>query len=100
MTSLVTLENISVQFARRPVLSGISLKLMPGRILTLLGPNGAGKSTLLKQFLYHPQASWCGTPMKDALRQHKIAWVGQHEHFNLPMTLSEYVLIGRYPKLA
>ena len=38
--------------------------------------------------------------MKDALRQHKIAWVGQHEHFNLPMTLSEYVLIGRYPKLA
>ena len=45
-------------------------------VSAVIGPNGAGKSTLLKQFLYHPQASWCGTPMKDALRQHKIAWVG------------------------
>ncbi|MFS2225523.1 zinc ABC transporter ATP-binding protein ZnuC [Pantoea sp. B65] len=51
MTSLVTLENISVTFGQRRVLSDVSLKLEPGRILTLLGPNGAGKSTLVRVVL-------------------------------------------------
>jgi branched-chain amino acid transport system ATP-binding protein len=31
-----------------PVLSGVSLTAMPGRLTVILGPNGAGKSTLLK----------------------------------------------------
>jgi ABC-type Mn/Zn transport systems, ATPase component len=51
MSSLVTLENISVKFSQRPVLAGISLSLEPGKILTLLGPNGAGKSTLVRTVL-------------------------------------------------
>ena len=48
MTNLVTLQNVSVAFGQRRVLSDISLTLKPGKILTLLGPNGAGKSTLIK----------------------------------------------------
>ncbi|HAH14247.1 MAG TPA: zinc ABC transporter ATP-binding protein ZnuC, partial [Pantoea agglomerans] len=48
MTSLVTLDNVSIKFNQRNVLSGVSLALQPGRILTLLGPNGAGKSTLVR----------------------------------------------------
>ncbi|OWS73021.1 zinc ABC transporter ATP-binding protein ZnuC, partial [Pantoea sp. VS1] len=51
MSSLVTLENISVKFGQRAVLAGISLSLQPGKILTLLGPNGAGKSTLVRTVL-------------------------------------------------
>ena len=47
MTNLVTLENVSVAFGQRRVLSDISLALTPGKILTLLGPNGAGKTTTL-----------------------------------------------------
>jgi zinc transport system ATP-binding protein len=38
MTNLVTLENVSVAFGQRRVLSDISLALKPGKILTLLGP--------------------------------------------------------------
>ncbi|WP_155485164.1 ATP-binding cassette domain-containing protein, partial [Cronobacter sakazakii] len=45
MTNLVSLQNVSVSFGQRRVLSDISLTLTGGRILTLLGPNGAGKST-------------------------------------------------------
>ncbi|MDU5318423.1 MAG: zinc ABC transporter ATP-binding protein ZnuC [Escherichia coli] len=48
MTSLVSLENVSVSFGQRRVLSDVSLELKPGKILTLLGPNGAGKSTLVR----------------------------------------------------
>lgn len=51
MTSLVTLDNVSIKFSQRNVLSGVSLALQPGRILTLLGPNGAGKSTLVRVVL-------------------------------------------------
>ena len=94
------IENCTVKAGKRTILSLERAEFPQCAVSAVIGPNGAGKSTLLKQFLYHPQASWCGAPMKDALRQHKIAWVGQHEHFNLPMTLSEYVLIGRYPQLA
>ena len=51
MTNLITLENVSVAFGQRRVLSDISLNLRPGKILTLLGPNGAGKSTLVRVVL-------------------------------------------------
>ncbi|MCF9624172.1 ATP-binding cassette domain-containing protein, partial [Vibrio parahaemolyticus] len=51
MTSLVSLENVSVSFGQRRVLSDVSLELSPGKILTLLGPNGAGKSTLVRVVL-------------------------------------------------
>jgi zinc transport system ATP-binding protein len=51
MTTLVSLENISVSFGQRRVLSDVSLDLKPGKILTLLGPNGAGKSTLVRVVL-------------------------------------------------
>ncbi|MFV2737372.1 ATP-binding cassette domain-containing protein, partial [Escherichia coli] len=51
MTSLVSLENVSVSFGQRRVLSDVSLELKPGKILTLLGPNGAGKSTLVRVVL-------------------------------------------------
>ncbi len=51
MTTLVSLENVSVSFGQRRVLSDVSLDLKPGKILTLLGPNGAGKSTLVRVVL-------------------------------------------------
>lgn len=48
MSSLISLENISVSFGPRQVLSNVSLNLRSGHILTVIGPNGAGKSTLVR----------------------------------------------------
>lgn len=43
----VTFEDVWKRFGHRPVLSGVSGTVAPGRVLVITGPNGAGKSTLL-----------------------------------------------------
>lgn len=51
MLDFLVLKNVSVNFSNRPILSKISLSLVPNRIFTLIGPNGAGKSTLIRVML-------------------------------------------------
>lgn len=90
MPSLITLENISVAFGQRRVLSDVSLKLEPGRILTLLGPNGAGKSTLVRVVLglIDPTAGKLDRPA--GLR---IGYVPQKLHLDstLPLTVDRFM---------
>lgn len=48
MTTLISLNHVSVDFNHYKVLSDISITLKSNEIMTLLGPNGAGKSTLIR----------------------------------------------------
>ena len=54
---MLKIENLSVRFGQKQVLSDISFTLKPQRLTVLLGRNGAGKSTLLncvnQQLPYH-----------------------------------------------
>jgi len=45
---LLTLDNVTLGYDGKPVLSGIRESLLPGARVGVLGANGAGKSTLLK----------------------------------------------------
>lgn len=45
---LFSARDLAVGYQKRPLISGISVDLKRGSILTLIGPNGAGKSTVLK----------------------------------------------------
>ena len=45
---LLSTKNLSVGYAGRAVVSGITIDVSAGRVVTLIGPNGAGKSTILK----------------------------------------------------
>ncbi|MDF7680893.1 zinc ABC transporter ATP-binding protein ZnuC [Enterobacteriaceae bacterium ESL0689] len=90
MTTLVTLENISVVFNHRHILSDISLTLISGEILTLLGPNGAGKSTLVRVVL------GLVTPTSGTIkRQHnlRIGYVPQKIYLDatMPLTVSRFL---------
>jgi ATP-binding cassette subfamily F protein 3 len=46
--SLVVLDNVSLSFGSRPILSDASLRLGERDRIGLVGPNGSGKTTLLK----------------------------------------------------
>jgi ATP-binding cassette subfamily F protein 3 len=48
---LFSLEDASVGYPGKTVLSGIEWSVLPGDAIGLLGPNGAGKSTLLKSIV-------------------------------------------------
>lgn len=47
-TPLLNISDLSKSYEDKQVLSGVDLKLFPGKIYGLLGKNGAGKSTLIK----------------------------------------------------
>ncbi|EEZ4381379.1 zinc ABC transporter ATP-binding protein ZnuC [Escherichia coli] len=90
MTSLVSLENVSVSFGQRRVLSDVSLELKPGKILTLLGPNGAGKSTLVRVVL------GLVTPDEGVIKRHgklRIGYVPQKLYLDttLPLTVNRFL---------
>jgi len=45
---MLTIHNLHVDFAGKPVLRGVNVQVEAGEILCLLGPSGCGKTTLLR----------------------------------------------------
>jgi len=45
---MIELDNVSLGYNHKAVLSDVIIKAGPGQILGLVGPNGSGKSTLIK----------------------------------------------------
>lgn len=41
-------DDLHLGFGTQPVIEGVSVELLPGRVTALVGPNGSGKSTLLR----------------------------------------------------
>lgn len=48
MEEYLSLNNLSVGYNKKSVVSNIDIKINKGEIIALIGPNGAGKSTILK----------------------------------------------------
>ena len=56
--AVLSAHGVSQRFGSNPVLTDVSLAILPGEIHALLGPNGAGKTTLIRILagLQHPTA--------------------------------------------
>lgn len=99
----IEVENLSVSYEKKTVLSNINLKLQSGKLYGLLGPNGAGKSTLFKSILglIQPDSGKViinGKSINDI--RNKIAYIPQKEEIDwaFPATVFDIVLTGRLPE--
>lgn len=100
-------RGVSFRYGGRPVLSSVSFSLPAGEVAILLGPNGAGKSTLLRLLsgTLRPdsgEVALFGRAPGDYSRREmarSLSVVGQDPPVDFPMTVEEYVALGRYPHL-
>ena len=98
-------RGLSVDVARRRIVSGVGIVVPDGGFVGLLGPNGSGKSTILKTvYRVHRPAEGeilldgedlLAMRAKDAAR--RVAVVAQESVVEFDFTVAEMVMIGRTP---
>lgn len=91
--------------APHPAIDGVSLVCPSGQVTAVVGPNGSGKSTLVRvllgrQPLVAGRALIGGTDRRHLSQRvlaRTVAIVPQREEPAFPMTVREYVALGRLP---
>lgn len=88
--SLVKVDGLSVSYGARKVLSGVSLCVEPGEIVTIVGPNGSGKTSLLRAIIGAVKPSQ-GRVTRAAGVQ--VGYVPQKLHIDktLPITVARFL---------
>jgi zinc transport system ATP-binding protein len=88
--SLVKVEDLSVRYGARTVLSRVSLRVDKGEIVTIVGPNGSGKTSLLRAIIGAVKPSQGRVAKGNGV---KIGYVPQKLHIDetLPITVSRFL---------
>ena len=93
--------------SRRRALDGVNMRVPEGALYAVLGPNGSGKTTLMRALMgiVSPEGgqvrvggretrSWTRRALAKA-----VGAVPQAEHLAFPLTVRDFVAMGRYPHL-
>jgi iron complex transport system ATP-binding protein len=96
--------DISVKYDERVAVAGVSLRAEPNELTAVIGPNGAGKSTLMRALngalaVAGGEILLDGKPLRSFARRavgRRIAVVAQEAELRFPVTVTEFVLGGRY----
>ena len=88
--SLVQVEAVSVCYGAKTVLSGVSLHVERGEIVTIVGPNGSGKTSLLRAIIGAVKPARGRVAKGTGL---KIGYVPQKLHIDetLPITVARFL---------
>jgi iron complex transport system ATP-binding protein len=101
--------DLVVRYARtkRRALDGVSMRVPQGALYAVIGPNGSGKSTLMRALMGVVQPESGVTRLggietrawsrRDLARA--VGAVPQAEHLAFPITVRDFVGMGRYPHL-
>ncbi|MBN2704253.1 MAG: ABC transporter ATP-binding protein [Pontiellaceae bacterium] len=103
--AIIQIENLSVQLSGNNILSEVSFAVNAGEYCSIVGPNGAGKTTLIK-CLAGIHKKWSGSVRIDGkpandYKSRELAtlqsYVPQAEGRTFPLSVEEFVAMGRYP---
>lgn len=104
---MIRFRDIVVQYpsATAPALNGVSFEVAPGLLTAVVGPNGSGKSTLVRALLRRVPLGRGEISVDDkALTAfdgrafaRAVAVVPQREEPTMPLTVREFVMLGRHP---
>jgi iron complex transport system ATP-binding protein len=105
MNSLLDVQNVSFSYSGKNVLNRVSFEAREGEFIALMGCNGAGKSTLMDLIvrLREPsegQVLLQGRPLPEwSFNQlsRQISHLPQAVRADLPYSVEQLVLMGRYP---
>jgi iron complex transport system ATP-binding protein len=106
---MIAFTGVVVRYAHRtlPALGGVSFGVPRGELTAVVGPNGSGKSTLVRALIGRAELA-AGTIEVDGVAigqgsrralATRVAVVTQREEPTLPLTVRDYVSLGRYPHL-
>ena len=103
---MIRFEGVTVRYAGalRPAVDDVSLDAAPGAVTAVVGPNGSGKSTLVRALLglapvAHGRITLGGLEVKGLgarERARVVAVVPQREEPAFPLTVHEFVALGRH----
>ena len=98
---MIVLDQVTLGYRGRPVVRGLSGRILPGSLTAVTGCNGAGKSTLLKAIagLVTPLAGHIS--MLPPFRRGQIGWLPQDAGIDrsFPITLLDMVLMGHWSRV-
>jgi len=88
--SLISVDNLSLSYGARRVLSHVSLRLERGEIVTIVGPNGSGKTSLLRAIIGAVTPEQGRVTRAPGLR---LGYVPQQLHIDatLPITVARFL---------
>lgn len=92
--TLVQIDNLSLKYSKRMVLSNVSFEVSSGEIVTIVGPNGSGKTSLLRAIIGALKPSRGRVLLKSDIR---FGYVPQKLHIDetLPITVSRFLRLPR-----
>jgi zinc transport system ATP-binding protein len=97
--SLVCVDDLSISYGAKTVLSHVSLSIESGEIVTIVGPNGSGKTSLLRSIIGAVKPARGRVTREADLR---LGYVPQRLHIDptLPMTVARFLALpgGVAPK--
>ena len=98
MSALVTLNDVTLGYGRRVILSGLDFAIPEGDFLGLVGPNGAGKTTILRAILGTLKPLGGTVTTSPQLR---FGYVPQRDQvdYNFPLRVVDVVMMGRYDRI-
>ena len=106
MTTLLSVKNLHVSYGKVEAVSGVSLEMQAGQIVTVIGPNGAGKTTLLAALMgllpsrgesRYEQHDLRALNTEERVR-HGICLVPERRELFTEMTVEDNLVLGAYTR--